>query len=136
MLVAAPAGTAVADPKGETFELMCANGKTYTVVTPPGNGDWTPAHDVNSNTVLVPVAFGEFTGTISQGGKEIVTFTEEGETKGSGKQRNTTSCSYAFTESFTLTADEAEAEGLPGAGTYDFEGGGTVLVQIKGGRSR
>ena len=130
MLVAAPAGTAVADPKGETFRLVCGNGKTYTVVTPPGNGNWTPAHDVNSNTVLVPVAFGEFTGTVFLNGQELFSFTEAGETKGSGKQRKVTTCTFTFED--VLTAEEAAEEGLTEPGTYSFRGSGTVVVQIKG----
>ena len=136
LLVAAPAGTAVADPKGETFQLVCGNGKTYEVVTPPGNGDFTPAHDVNSNTVLVPVEFGAFTGTIFQDGVELFSFTEgERLTKGSGKQRNTTTCSFSFRETFTVTEEPTDAEDLP-PGVYEFEGSGTVVVQIKGGRNR
>ncbi len=131
LLLAAPAGTALADPKGETFQLVCENGKTYTVVTPPGNGNWTPAHDVNSNKVLVPVQFGAFTGTVFLDGVEQFSFTEEGgETKGSGKQRNRTTCTFTF--EYVLTPEEAAEEGLTEEGTYSFSGSGSVVVQIKG----
>jgi hypothetical protein len=42
--------------------IFCPSG-TYTAVV-NGNGNFTPAHDVNSNTVLIPTSFGEFVGTI------------------------------------------------------------------------
>ena len=45
------------------LEVSCDNGQTYDVVT-NGNGHWTPAHDLNSTSVLIPVAFGEQTFSI------------------------------------------------------------------------
>jgi hypothetical protein len=43
--------------------IVCPSG-TYTAVV-NGNGDFTAAHAVDSNTVLIPIAFGEFIGTIN-----------------------------------------------------------------------
>ncbi|HEY3530605.1 MAG TPA: hypothetical protein VGK78_15775 [Nocardioides sp.] len=55
---------AQADPAGARdslqLQVTCDNGQTYDVVT-NGNGAWTPAHDLNSTAVLIPVAFGEQT---------------------------------------------------------------------------
>ncbi len=130
-----PAGSAAADPKsGETFQVACSNGATYSVVTPPANGSFTPAFDVNSNTVLIPVVFDGFTGTVfNEKGEVVGGFTDPTvEVKGSGKQRNLTRCEATFEGTFTLTAEEAVEEGLPGAGTYTFIGSGEVLAQIRG----
>lgn len=60
-LMTAPA---FADPKvspGETATLDCGGGPMPIVVA--GNGQWTPAHALNSNTVYQPVAFGGITST-------------------------------------------------------------------------
>jgi hypothetical protein len=127
-----PAGVAAADPVGDTFPIACDNGITYTAVGSPGHGAFTPAFDTASNTVLVPVVFGEVTGTLSKDGSIIDTFTSEGGVKGSGKQRDLVNCTYTFSDTFTLTEEEATAADLPGAGTYTFAGGGPVAVQIRG----
>ena len=66
------AGPAVADPlKGEIIPLDCDNGKTYTVVL-NGNGAFTPGHDADSNSMLVPVEFGAFTGTVTDAQGNVV----------------------------------------------------------------
>ncbi len=130
--VVAPGGTALADPGGQPFTLTCA-GQTYDVTTPPGHGDFTPAFDLNGTRVFIPVSFGAFTGTITGPAGFTDTFTDpETAVKGSGKQGNTTECTYRFVDTSTLTAAEAAAEGLPGPGTYTFVGTGTVTGQIRG----
>lgn len=43
--------------------VSCSNGTTYHAVT-NGNGSWTPAHDLNSQTTLVPLSFGAQTFTV------------------------------------------------------------------------
>ena len=53
------ASGAAADPKGDTFELVCDNGQTYELSAPPPDARWTPGLDVDSNLVFTPVAFGE-----------------------------------------------------------------------------
>src|SRR4051812_43568625 len=90
-------GSAAADPKrGDTFPLTCG-GTTYQV-TATGNGDFTPAHDLNSTTVFIPHAFGPFTGSIyDASGTLISTETDPATTQGSGKQRNDLTCTYTIT---------------------------------------
>ena len=135
LAVLAPAGAAVADPKkGDSFTITCGNGVTYEVTTPPANGAFTPALDVNSNTVLIPVVFEGFRGTAILDGEVVVSFEDDAqEVKGSGKQRGLTRCVARFEETVYLTEEEAAAEGLPPvAGTYTFIGEGAVLGQIRG----
>lgn len=43
--------------------ITCDNGFTYQAVT-NGQGNWTPAHDLNSQTTLVPLSFGTQTFTV------------------------------------------------------------------------
>ena len=51
---------AAADPSGAknsvSVTVTCGN-TTYNAVA-NGNGPWSPAHDLNSNRVLIPVTFG------------------------------------------------------------------------------
>jgi hypothetical protein len=124
-LILGAAAPAIADPKGETFELPCDNGQTYTVVVAEGGNedhsknDWTPAHIVGGGTII-PVSFGEFTGTITNSAGQVVeSFTEEGDTRGQSAKnaRNTITCDLTFSETFVDPAD-----GM----TYTFTGGGTV----------
>jgi hypothetical protein len=42
------------------IQITCDNQQTYDAVS-NGNGNWTPAHDLNSTATLIPVAFGEQT---------------------------------------------------------------------------
>jgi hypothetical protein len=99
LLLAAPA-PASADPGGadESFPLVCDNGVTYRIVV-NGNGEFTPAHDVDSNSILVPTEFGPFVGTVTDpDGNVVDTIDEPGSTKGrSSKPRaTTTSCTFHF----------------------------------------
>lgn len=125
-LLAGPVG---ADPKQEIIPVTCDNGNTYDLAV-NGNGEFTPGHDVDSNTVLIPVAFGTFTGIIrnaagAQVGDPIV---EEGAEKGqSGKKAETVTCTVSF--SFTNTGTETE-DGVPPGGT--FTGSGTVIARVVG----
>lgn len=117
-------GTAGADPKGDTFDVVCDNGKTYTLVT-NGNGEFTAAHDVNSNAVLVPVSFGEFTGTITFPDGTQVTFTDPPVSKGQSAKnaKNLVNCTFSFTE----VSDGSDPEFPAGA---TFTGTGSALVRI------
>ena len=56
--IAAPVNAKNAFP----ITLVCPSGTYAAVVN--GHGSFTAAHDTNSNTVLIPIAFGEFIGTI------------------------------------------------------------------------
>lgn len=97
--VAAPAA---ADPKGQLIPLSCDNGSDY-VIAVNGNGDFTPGHDVDSTSVLVPTAFGEFHAVVTdESGAVIDEFSEPGIAKGrSTKDRRTsTTCSFAFSDQF------------------------------------
>ena len=128
-LTLAPAG---ADPtKGERFELMCDNGRTYSVVVAPGNGAFTPAFDTNSNAVLIPVSFGEFTGVIRDGaGNVVAEFTEPGgDSKGGRRKglRNPVTCTFSFTE----VSDGSDPEFPLG---FSFTGSGTVVGRVTPGR--
>ncbi|WP_299442078.1 hypothetical protein [uncultured Phycicoccus sp.] len=71
-LAAAPAH---ADPPAYFDITLQCDGETFAVSV-AGNGDWTPAHDLNSPLVGVPIAFGEFTGTFTPTDGEPETFTE------------------------------------------------------------
>ena len=113
------AGAASADPQGEAFPVVCENGITYQV-TDSGNGAFTPAHDVGSTSTLIPVAFGEFHGTLTDSeGNVIEEFVDPPASKGSsGKQvrATTTSCTFTITETF----DD------PDLGLVTFTGEGSV----------
>ena len=118
VLTTALAGTAGADPKkGEFFTLRCDNGQTYDIVV-NGNGEWTPGHDLNSNAILKPFGFGQFTGTLTDPqGNVVEQFTEPGESKRAAANQRLVTCGFSFSETedgFTFTAS------------------GTVLVKITG----
>ena len=97
------AGAASADPKGEVVPLVCDNGSTYEVAV-MGNGPFTPGHDLASTSVLVPTAFGEFHGTVTDSaGNVIDEFTAPAMTKGSSGDQaraTTTSCTFTVTDTF------------------------------------
>lgn len=118
LLVGATAIPASADPKkGEVTPLTCDNGKNYRVVV-NGNGDYTPGHDLDSTAMLIPLAFGPFTGTVTDGeGNVVEEINEPGSSKGqSGKRaKNAVTCSFTFS-------------GTEGGMT--FTGSGTVVVRI------
>jgi hypothetical protein len=96
---AAPAG---ADPKGgEAIPLTCDNGNSYTVVT-NGEGEFTPAHDVDSNSTFVPLAFGEFHGTVTDpGGNVVATIDEPAIAKGQSNRngKGNVTCTLTFSGS-------------------------------------
>jgi hypothetical protein len=113
-----------ADPSGPdpAFPLVCDNGQTYSVVT-SGNGDFTPAHDVESTKMLIPVEFGEFHFTVRDStGAVIDEETEPPATKGQSSKsgRTTTTCTFSFDEFFED----------PDLGTLHVEGGGSVTVFV------
>ncbi len=100
----AGAGAAAADPtKAQTLTLVCDNGSTYTVVV-NSSGAWSPAHDVNSTSTLVPVSFGEVHGTVTDANGSVVDgFTDPAMVKGrSGSQLRATSASCTFTSDDTF----------------------------------
>ena len=97
------AGAASADPKDEPISLVCDNGVSYQV-TVNGNGAFTPGHDLASTSVLVPTAFGELHGIVTDSsGNVIEDFVDPPMIKGSsGNQARatTTSCTFIINETF------------------------------------
>lgn len=95
--------SATADPKGETLDVTCDNGRTYTVTT-NGNGEFTPAHDTSSTTVLVPTSFSGFSYTVTDADGNVVdSGSEDGVTyKGRSQRARGTSvtCTFSATETF------------------------------------
>lgn len=116
------AGTAAGDPANAPnsvlVPLVCTGGATYSVVV-NGNGNFTPAHDTASNSMLIPTAFGPFTGVLRDAaGTVIESFTDPAVSKGSStKPRGTaTHCTFTIDETFTL----------PEHGVVTFHGTGSV----------
>jgi hypothetical protein len=88
-------------PNSFVFPVVCDNGVTYQAVA-NGNGRFTPAHDVNSNTILVPTEFGPFHGVVTDlQGNVLAEFTDPAMTKGSSTQDRATSTSCTFRIEFT-----------------------------------
>jgi hypothetical protein len=117
-------GAAGADPKGGVTHLTCDDGASYEVVV-AGNGNWTPAHDSNSNTVFVPTWFGDFHGTVRDAdGNVIEDFVEEGDDpKGQSakKKDDILECTFSFIE----VSDGSDPEFPEG---FTFTGVGEVRV--------
>lgn len=128
-LTAGLAGPVAADPvgakNGEILPLNC--GGTIYDIALNGNGEFTPGHDVDSNTVLIPVAFGTFTFVVRDAaGVILATETEDGATKGqSAKKGGFTTCTFTF--SFTNTSTTTQ-DGVPPGGTVS--GTGTVMARV------
>jgi hypothetical protein len=100
----APAQADPANAKGALpITVTCDNGHTYSVVA-NGNGAWTPAHDLDSTAVLIPVAFGPITSTVYDTNGNIVDQeTEPADAKPGASVHNrnaTTHCSFSASVSF------------------------------------
>jgi hypothetical protein len=107
-----------ADPKGEVVPLVCDNGLAIDVAV-SGNGLWTPGHDTDSTAMLIPVSFGEFTGTITdEEGNVVETFTDPPATRGQSTKapRDYITCTFTFSDTFED----------PELGLLTFEGSGSV----------
>ncbi len=120
--VLAAAGSASADPTGapNSFQvpLECDNGSSYTVVL-NGNGEFTAAHDLASNSTLIPTAFGPFHGTLTDdAGNVVAEFTDPAVAKGSSTKDRATSVSCTFVIDDTFTDPEL--------GLVHFHGEGSV----------
>src|SRR3954470_12486169 len=90
----AVAGAAPVSAKNASqITIVCPSG-TYTAVV-NGNGNFTAAHDIHSNTVLIPIAFGEFIGKING----VVVDDEPPLAKGNSVPGNgrIEECNYTFT---------------------------------------
>jgi hypothetical protein len=126
LLLAVAAAPAGADPKGDPITVVCDNGQTYYATSPEGGNDdhsrndFTPALDSAGTSVLVPVSFGEFTGTVTDtSGNVLFEFVEPASSKGqaAAHSRSTTTCTFSFSGEFV---DEQSGE------TLVFTGSGTV----------
>ncbi|NNF55292.1 MAG: hypothetical protein HKN03_12740 [Acidimicrobiales bacterium] len=97
-----PVTAAGADPKpGLEVILNCDGEIVYVSVA--GNGRWTPAHDLNSTLVGVPIAFGEFNGIFTPtDGSPVEEFTDPPFAKPNApRSRNQTfDCTYTVEGSF------------------------------------
>jgi hypothetical protein len=102
--LAAPANA----PNAIVATLDCGGAGVFDVVV-NGNGEWTPGHLLAGNGVVVPLSFGEETGTVRDPeGTVVDQFTEPATTKGRARARGRerVSCTYSatFTEDgFTIT---------------------------------
>lgn len=74
-IIGLSASTVGADPKPLIAVQLNCGGEIFDVSV-AGNGDWTPAHDLNSTLVGVPIAFGEFNGVFTPAVGEPEEFTE------------------------------------------------------------
>ncbi|HYU83655.1 MAG TPA: hypothetical protein VEK80_02525 [Kribbellaceae bacterium] len=117
------AGTASADPLGSPrsfqIELVCDNGQTYQIVL-NGNGEFAVGHDLASNSIVIPTAFGPFHGVLTDDeGNVVDEFTDPAVAKGSStKQRATsTSCTFEVDDTFEI----------PGIGVVHFHGEGSAV---------
>lgn len=115
------AGIAGADPKTGATQLSCG-GTTYEVVV-AGNGNWTPAHDTDSNVIFIPTWFGDFQGTVLDAeGNPVDEFVEEGDVPKGQSAKNKSDileCTFSFTE----VSDGSDPEFPEG---YMFIGEGEV----------
>ena len=87
-------------PRSFTVTIECPSG-TYEAGL-NGNGAFTPAHSLDSNEVLIPIAFGEFTGTFTDANGVSSTETDPPFAKGSAMPANgrVQNCTYSFLQSF------------------------------------
>ena len=113
-----------ADPKAGVTHLSCDHGASYEVVV-AGHGNWTPAHDSNSNTVFVPTWFGDFHGTVRDAdGNVLEDFVEEGDVPKGQSAKNKgdiLECRVGSAE-YAMGADPEFPEG------FTFTGVGEVRV--------
>lgn len=91
-------GPAMADPtRSGLIHVVC--GSDSYEVTVAGNGDWTPAHDANSNTVWQPVAFANEVAEVRAGsanGALIASFADPPSAKnGVRTGQGTRACTYS-----------------------------------------
>ena len=123
-LVVLTSTAAHAAPKnGESFELACDNGETYSIVTNRGS-DFTPGFLVGATAkLIVPTSFGDFHFTaVAPDGEVLVDETEPGPSKGTGNGGgNHPSVTCTFGESEVLAEDDPES-GFPAGTTLTFGG--------------
>src|SRR5437016_14303348 len=85
VVAGALAAVAAADPvhaqKSAPITITCGSTVYHAVVN--GNGKWGPAHDLNSNSTLIPVSFGVETDVFTAANGTKQTTTQPARAKGS-----------------------------------------------------
>jgi hypothetical protein len=103
VVAGAAAGAAAADPANarNSAPVTITCGSTIYNAVVNGNGLWAPAHDLNSNRVLIPVAFGVQT-TVVTDSSGTTTSTDPAQAKGGSAPHGgqAVSCSYHLAFSF------------------------------------
>lgn len=133
--VAAPlagvAGAAPSNAKTATpVTISCSNGETYDAVVNSGQSDgntFSPAITTLGHTVLVPVAFGPSTFTLTDLDTNTVIDTQTdpgGQAKGPGATTRANVLDCTFELSGTFVSDGSD--GLVAGHTYEFSGTGSV----------
>jgi len=101
-VIVAPLGAAAPTNAKNAFPvtIFCPSGTFEAVVN--GNGEFTAAHAVDSNTVLIPIAFGTFTVTFTDANGVTTTETDPPVTKGKATPKNgkVQNCTYSVEFSF------------------------------------
>lgn len=115
------AGIANADPVGSptsfVVQLACDNGADYEVIV-SGNGAFAVAHDLASNSILVPTGFGEFHGVLTDAeGNVVDEFTDPPVAKGNATRDRATSATCTFEVEETFTVPELGLVTLRGEGS-------------------
>ncbi len=104
------AGAAPVNAKNAlSITITCPSGVFEAVVV--GNGEFSVAHAVASNSVLIPIAFGEFTGTFTDTLGNTETFTDPPIAKGSSSPRNGAVVECSFTIDVTFPDGTFTGEG-------------------------
>ena len=126
MAVLGSMAAAGADP-AQAGQVTITCGSSTSTYAVSGNGEFTPAHDLEGNSILVPTAFDGFAGVITDANGDVVdSFTDPGSVaKGNAQARGREilHCTFEAVESFVATADDAP---LVEGDTYTFTGSGGV----------
>lgn len=80
------AAAPVKAPNAFPITIVCPSGTYEAVVN--GNGSFTAAHSTTTNQVLIPIAFGEFTATITDPQGNTTMVIQPPMAKGSSNPRN------------------------------------------------
>ena len=98
MSMSAAAADPTGAPSSTVIHLTCGGEEFQAVVN--GNGAWGPAHDLGSNTVLVPVSFGEAHFTLTNANGDVLDeSTDPPRVKGAGRHADL-DCTYVGSGTF------------------------------------
>ena len=108
-------GSAMADPTGSErsvpVKLTCGSTTYFGVLN--GNGEWGPAHDLNSTSTLIPVSFGPKTETYTplNGSPQVTTQPSAAKGSASPNARAPLDCTYLVGPLTFPNGDTYQAEG-------------------------